>query len=296
MAGDVGAERPVWFVDGIWIDLNEATQRLAARGNPWTLQRVNSIRMLIESGASSPESLSRLYGTLKEHQLLKDVTIAAPSRFALPLRPGKVVAVGRNFAAHAKELGNAVPEEPILFVKSATACIGDGEAVRFDPGIGRVDHEAELAVVIGKRAKDVSADRAREFIAGYTLLNDVTARDMQNADKALGHPWFRSKNLDTFCPVGPVIALPDALPWPVIVDIELKVNGVVRQQGSTKDYIFDIPELIAYITRFMTLEPGDLIATGTPEGVGPVSPGDTMELSVSEIGILRNPVEKDLTL
>jgi 5-oxopent-3-ene-1,2,5-tricarboxylate decarboxylase/2-hydroxyhepta-2,4-diene-1,7-dioate isomerase len=155
---------------------------------------------------------------------------------------------------------------------------------------GRVDHEGELAVVIGKRAKDVKAEDARDYIAGYTLVNDVTAREMQKGDKSQGNPWFRSKNLDTFCPVGPVVVLRDTLSWPVKVDIEVTVNGVKRQSSNTGKWIFDLGTVIAYVTKFMTLEPGDLIATGTPEGVAALEPGDEVSVRVPEIGELKNPV------
>jgi len=213
-----------------------------------------------------------------------------PKAVALPVRPGKIICIGRNYAAHAQETGHTPPKEPIFFAKAPSACIADGEPVLVQAEWGQIDHEAELAVVIGRRARDVAAAAAQDYIAGYTLLNDVTAREMQQTDIERGHPWFRSKSLDTFCPMGPVLVLPDEMPWPVEVDISLTVNGAVRQESNTRQFLFTIPEVLAYVTRFLTLEPGDVIATGTPEGIGPVRPGDTMEVRIPEIGVLRTPV------
>jgi len=147
-----------------------------------------------------------------------------------------------------------------------------------------------LALVIGRRAKYVAEEDACDYVAGYTILNDVTARGMQKSDIDQGLPWFRSKSIDTFCPLGPVIALPDEMAWPVEVDIELRVNGEVRQKTNTSKFIFSIPEVLSFITRFMTLEPGDIISTGTPEGIAAIVPGDTVEITIPPIGVLRNPV------
>ena len=145
-------------------------------------------------------------------------------------------------------------------------------------------------MVIGARGRHVNAAGARNIVAGYTLVNDVTARDVQRKDMASGNPWFRSKSADTFCPLGPVVVMAEVFDWPVIVPLETRVNGVVRQRSDTGRFIFSIPEVIAAITRFITLEPGDLVAMGTPEGVGPLNDGDLVEVSNPQIGVLRNPV------
>ncbi|MBI4559152.1 MAG: fumarylacetoacetate hydrolase family protein [Candidatus Hydrogenedentes bacterium] len=227
---------------------------------------------------------------LEARHLLESFVINAPERFLRPFRPGKIIALGRNYAAHAAETGHDAPKEPIIFSKSPESCIGPEEPIRIDPTVGRVDPEAELGVVIARKARNVAPEEADIVIAGYTLVNDVTARDMQANDIKQGHPWFRSKSLDTFGPLGPVIALPDAMPSPLEVDIELRVNGEVRQKSNTTKMIFKVPELVAYISRYVTLLPGDLISTGTPEGIAPIQPGDMVEVTVPQIGTLRNPV------
>src|SRR5271169_6366750 len=202
-----------------------------------------------------------------------------------PVRPSKIVCVGRNYREHAAELGYEVPKEPLLFFKPNSALLAPGGVVRRPKLSERVDYEGELCVVIGKTCYQPPADDdVRPYILGYTCLNDVTARDWQNKDGQ----WARAKGFDTSCPVGPVVA--DGLnPWSG-VGVETRVNGVVRQQGNTRDFIFSLGVVIRYITQAMTLVPGDLIATGTPSGVGPVVAGDVIEVSVEGVGTLRNPV------
>ena len=251
----------------------------------------SSVPRLLEVDPNLDWILMRLLESARERGQLTSAAIAEPEHVAIPLRPGKIVALGRNYAAHARELGNDIPTEPLFFAKAPSACIANGQAIILKDWYGRVDYEGELAVLIGKNAKNIEAKHAYEYIAGYTLLNDVTARDMQSADKHHGHPWFRCKNLDTFCPVGPAIATRGSLPWPLEVDISVKINGELRQQANTRQFIFAIPEMLAYLTRFMTLEPGDLVSTGTPEGVGPLNPGDFIEIHVPEVGTLRNGVQ-----
>lgn len=246
---------------------------------------------LLAADRFSESYFQELLDTARNNGSLEQAAVDGPYRHLIPVRPGKIVALGRNYAAHAKELGNEIPTEPILFYKSPTACIGHEDSIVIKPWYGRVDHEGELAILIGKRATSIAEEDAFDHVAGYTLLNDVTERDLQSIDKKKGHPWFRSKNLDTFCPIGPVITLPSALPWPPEVDLTLTVNGELRQQGNTRQFIFSIPQMLAYISRFMTLEPGDLVSTGTPEGVSALHEGDVVELSVSEIGTLTNSVE-----
>jgi len=200
-------------------------------------------------------------------------------------RPSKIVCIGLNYAKHAAEFGNPIPEEPLLFLKPASALIAPGEAIVLPTWAGQVDYEGEIGVRIGKRARRVSAEHAWEYVDGLLPLNDVTARALQRKDGQ----WSRAKGFDTFCPVGPVrpLAQVDLSK----LSVTTRLNGEVRQQSGADDMVFDIPALIAHITRGMTLEPGDLIATGTPSGVGPLAPGDVVEIEVGGgVGKLSNPV------
>lgn len=196
--------------------------------------------------------------------------------------PSKIICVGRNYAAHARELGNDVPERPLIFLKPPSALIRDGEAIVLPPESSRVEHEAEIGVVIGTRARHVAESEALQCVAGYVPVNDVTARDLQKLDVQ----FARSKGFDTFCPVGAPAPHAD---WREL-EVIGRVNGTVRQHGRTTDMAFGIPTIIAYISRIMTLEPGDIIATGTPEGVGPLAPGDVVEVEIPGVGTIRNPV------
>src|SRR5579863_165155 len=202
-----------------------------------------------------------------------------------PVRPSKIICVGRNYRAHAEELGNEVPKEPLLFFKPSSSLLAPGGIVRRPKISQRVDYEGELCLVVGKTCYQPPADEdVRQYILGYTCLNDVTARDLQKKEGQ----WTRAKGFDTFCPVGPVVA--DGLdPW-AGVGVETRVNGEVRQSGNTRDFIFTLDVIIRYITQAMTLFPGDLIATGTPEGVGTLAAGDVVEVSVEGIGTLKNSV------
>ncbi len=202
-----------------------------------------------------------------------------------PVAPSKIVCIGRNYAAHAKELGNDVPTEPLLFLKPPSALLAPGGVVRLPPESTRVEHEAELAVVIGKRARSVAKDAALSYVFGYTAACDVTARDLQKKDVQ----FTRAKGFDTFCPVGPWI---ETGLDPAALAVRCTVNGETRQDGSTANMIFDVPTLIAYVSRMMTLEPGDVILTGTPEGVGPLAPGDALAVEVGGVGVLKLRVEK----
>ena len=202
-----------------------------------------------------------------------------------PVRPSKIVCIGRNYREHAAELGHDVPKEPLLFLKATSALLAPGGTVRRPKISERVDHEGELGVVIGKTCHQPGADEdIRPYILGYTCVNDVTARDLQNKDGQ----WSRAKGFDTFCPVGPLVT-DEIDPWAGI-GVETRVNGGVRQQGNTRDLIFPLDVLIRHIAQAMTLFPGDLIPTGTPSGVGPLVAGDTVEITVEGIGTLRNSV------
>jgi len=208
---------------------------------------------------------------------LAEVTLLAP------VRPSKVVCVGRNYAAHAREMGNDLPTQPLLFLKPPSAVIGPGQAIRCPPQSTDVQHEAELGVVVGRALSRASAAEARHAIFGFTCVNDVTARDIQREEKQ----FTRAKGFDTFCPVGPWI---DTSLDPTALAVSCRVNGSERQRGSTGDMVFDPYALLAFISNIMTLLPGDLVATGTPEGVGRLQPGDEVEVEVGGLGVLRNPV------
>lgn len=199
------------------------------------------------------------------------------------MKPTKIVCIGRNYVAHARELGNDVPEQPLIFLKPPSAVIADGEPIVI-PGVSsRVEHEGEIGVIIGRRARHVSEAEALAVVEGVAPLNDVTARDLQRTDGQ----WSRAKGFDTFCPLGPVAPLPPD--WREL-EVVCRVNGEVRQHGHATEMTFGIPRLIAYVSRIMTLEPGDVIATGTPEGVGPLNPGDVVEVELPGLGRVRNPV------
>lgn len=226
---------------------------------------------LDDAGAYRPEIIQMQPYKLDEVRLLAPVT------------PTKIACVGRNYAEHAAELGNEVPSEPLIFLKPPTAVIGTGDAVVY-PGISeRVDHEGELGVVIGRRCRNVSEADALSYVFGYTVANDVTARDLQKTDGQ----WSRAKGFDTFAPVGPWI---DTTFDPTNRTLRCLVNGDVRQQSTTALMVYSIPRIIAHVARFMTLEPGDLILTGTPSGIGPVQPGDVMTVEIEGLGSISNPV------
>jgi 2-keto-4-pentenoate hydratase/2-oxohepta-3-ene-1,7-dioic acid hydratase in catechol pathway len=207
-------------------------------------------------------------------------------RLLAPVSPSKIVCIGRNYREHAKELNHAVPTEPLIFLKPPSAVLAPGETILRPVSLSqRVDHEGELGVVIGKRCSGLKeAEDVREFILGYTCVNDVTARDLQNKDGQ----WSRAKGFDTFCPIGPVVVA-GLDPWTGI-RVQTRVNGDLRQDGTTADFIFSLDVILRYISQVMTLEPGDVIATGTPAGVSPLLAGDVVEISVEGVGTLRNPV------
>ncbi|HEX4454529.1 MAG TPA: fumarylacetoacetate hydrolase family protein [Kofleriaceae bacterium] len=199
------------------------------------------------------------------------------------MRPSKIIGIGRNYRLHAQELANEVPDEPLIFLKPLSSVIGDGDAIRRPAGYERVDFEGELGVVIKDRAYRVTREKALDIVAGYVCVNDVTVRDLQKKDGQ----WTRAKGFDTFCPIGPrVVAGLD----PSNLRIATRVNGQTKQDATTADMIFDVPTLIAFCSQYMTLEPGDVISTGTPAGVGNLNPGDVVEVEIEGIGILKNPV------
>ena len=220
-----------------------------------------------------------------EHWNRAERSWSAPQvRFLAPVQPSKIVCVGRNYAAHAAELGNELPKEPLIFLKPPSAILGPGDPVILPSCSQRVEHEGELALVIGRKAAHLPDDEdALSYVLGYTCLNDVTARDIQKSDVQ----FTRGKGFDTFCPIGPLI---ETRLNPSDVLVETRVNGALRQTGRTSLMIYPCAFLVRWISHMMTLVPGDVIATGTPAGVGPLVSGDTVEVSVEGVGVLRNPV------
>src|SRR5580704_8686787 len=242
--------------------------------------------------------VSALYGVL-DGDIIRDISgppwnswsqgsrswPVADVRLLAPVDPGKIVCVGRNYAAHAAELGNEVPKEPLIFLKPPSAIIGPGEPIVLTPQSQRVEHEGELALIIGRRCSHLKdSDDALAYLLGYSCLNDVTARDLQKSDVQ----FTRAKGFDTFCPIGPHI---ETQLDPLDVLVETHVNGALRQSGRTSLMAYPVAFIVRWISRVMTLYPGDLIATGTPAGVGPLVAGDVVEVSVGGVGVLRNPVQ-----
>lgn len=204
-----------------------------------------------------------------------------------PVAPSKIVCVGRNYVEHAKELGNDVPAEPLIFLKPPSSLIGDGNAIVYPPQTQLVHFEGEIGLVIGQRGRNIKAENAMDHIFGYTCVNDVTARDLQKKDGQ----WTRGKGFDTFCAVGPWIVSKDELPLEKIV-LRSRRNGELKQEGRPEQMIFNVGAILAFVSSFLTLEAGDLIATGTPAGVGPLEPGDTVSVEIEGLGTLTNPVVK----
>jgi 2-keto-4-pentenoate hydratase/2-oxohepta-3-ene-1,7-dioic acid hydratase in catechol pathway len=200
--------------------------------------------------------------------------------------PSKIVCVGRNYRDHAKEMGNDVPTEPLIFLKPPSSVIGDGEPIMLPPQSSQVEHEGEIGVIIGRRLRRVTSKEARGAIQSILAANDVTARDLQRSDSQ----WTRAKGFDTFCPMGEPARPPADLSSLTVVT---RVNGVERQRGLASDMVFSIPDVLAYISNVMTLEPGDLVLTGSPAGVGKLSAGDEVEVEVLGVSRVRNPVKTD---
>jgi 2-keto-4-pentenoate hydratase/2-oxohepta-3-ene-1,7-dioic acid hydratase in catechol pathway len=234
-------------------------------------------RLLLDSPHRAEHGLDDLGSKRLQAVALHSASLLAP------VEPTKIVCVGRNYREHAAELGNEVPTSPLIFLKPPSALVGSGAEVRRPVISDRTDYEGELGVVIGRKCRNLRDDEdVAPYLLGYTCINDVTARDLQNQDGQ----WTRAKGFDTFCPVGPVVI--DSLnPW-VGVGVQTRVNGELRQDGNTRDFIFPLDVVLRYITRVMTLFPGDLIATGTPKGVSSVVGGDVVEVTVEGVGTLRN--------
>ena len=256
--------------------------RFVHRGEPkyGLIETENTRDYILRAIATMPQDYNTFAGAEPLHLALEEAELLSP------VVPSKIICVGRNYTAHAQELGHDIPTSPLIFMKPPSAIIAPGAQIKRPAKLSqRVDYEGELGVIIGRECRHIPDDHdVRSFIRGYTAVNDVTARDLQNKDGQ----WTRAKGFDTFCPVGPIVN--DALdPWGG-VEVETRVNGVVKQRGNTVNFIFPLDVILRYIASVMTLFPGDLIATGTPEGVGPVVAGDVVEVSIANVGTLRNPV------
>jgi 2-keto-4-pentenoate hydratase/2-oxohepta-3-ene-1,7-dioic acid hydratase in catechol pathway len=243
---------------------------------------------------ASPESMTQMIRRGITPVRTYERVNAEKVKLEAPLIPGKIICIGKNYADHAKETGSDIPDEPIVFAKLPSAVIGTGAAITWRESVTqKVDYEGELGVIFARRAFEVPEDKAMEYVFGYTIGNDVTARDLQQAKDG---QWMRSKSIDTFCPLGPCIVTKDELPDPANIAIRTTVNGELRQDGNTRDLIFSIPRLIAYCTRYFHFEPGDLLLTGTPAGVGHgmnppqyLKDGDVVSITIDGIGTLTNP-------
>ena len=257
--------------------------QLNDRAHYGLVESVAGVEQITRFLLSPPEGASGGLEDLPTKRM--DCLLLADATLLPPTRPSKIVCVGRNYREHAAELGNEAPAEPLIFFKPPSSLLAPRGQVRRPKISARVDYEGELGVVIARTCYQLGPDEdVRPYILGYTCVNDVTARDLQNKDGQ----WTRAKGFDTFCPVGPLVT-DEIDPWAGI-GVETRVNGTVRQQGNTRDFMFPLDVIIRHISQIMTLVPGDLIPTGTPKGVGPVVAGEMMEVMVEGVGVLSNPV------
>jgi 5-oxopent-3-ene-1,2,5-tricarboxylate decarboxylase/2-hydroxyhepta-2,4-diene-1,7-dioate isomerase len=262
--------------------LLDATGFLAER------YHTQSLMPLVETGRlnDAAQAVAASVARLKE--------LAPGFAWALPLkRPHKIIALVQNYQDHAAEFGATAPSEPVWFSKLSTSLAAHESEIVLPSWLeSRVDHEVELAVILGRSGKEIAPEKALEYVAGYSIMNDVSARHLQKSDRENKHPWLRCKNFDTFTPFGPCLVAAAAIPDPQALAISCRVNGEVRQNGSTKQMIHPVAKVIAVLSRYMTLEAGDVISTGTPAGVGKLAEGDTVECEVEGVGLLRNRVVK----
>jgi 2-keto-4-pentenoate hydratase/2-oxohepta-3-ene-1,7-dioic acid hydratase in catechol pathway len=239
---------------------------------------------IIDGGAIFFAEEEAIFGRRFEPRDASERVPLDEARLVAPCAPTKIVCVGRNYREHAAELGNEMPTEPLLFLKAPSSLVGHEDDITLTPYSTRIEHEGELAVVIGRKARNIGdEENPLDYVLGYTCANDVTARDLQKRDVQ----FTRAKSFDTFCPVGPYVVTDID---PLDLQVETRVNNEVRQRGRTSQMAFSVPFLVRYVSRMMTLEAGDLISTGTPAGVGPLRDGDTVEVEVEGVGTLRNPV------
>lgn len=279
------------YHNGRWINYTDAEAAHTSITQKVVVEPTTTILQFLEDGRFDPAEFKVVLEFLKQHKLETPYSISKDAVLKAPiLRPPKIIALGLNYALHAKEGKALVPTEPIIFMKAGSSVIGPGEPIMLPQGLGRMDHEVELAVVIGRRATAVKKRDALNCIAGFTIVNDVTARDLQSKDIDQKHPWFRSKSFDTFTPLGPCIVTTDEIAAPIHLGLECRVNGKLRQKANTSMMVFDVPTQIEFISKYITLEPGDVISTGTPQGIGPIKEGDEVVCRINKIGELRNPV------
>ena len=212
------------------------------------------------------------------------------------IEPTKIICLGRNYLDHAKEMKAQIPKSPVFFAKTVNTLVTDGNPIIYprilfdNQEYNQVDHEVELAIIISQTCKNIQPEHAYKFIAGYSIFLDITARKMQISDRNINLPWYRSKNFDTFGPIGPKIVPYSEIKDPHNLNIELKINGELRQESNTKHMLFKIPDILAYLSKFVTFFKGDIIATGTPSGVGPIHPGEVIEASIEQIGAITHQV------
>jgi len=255
-----------------------------------TTGSITSLQSMIEEGLFDVDYINNIIESVKDS--LSDYEIESSVNFDVPIsNPQKILCYGVNYVAHAEEGNNPIPDEPILFAKTNNTLLPHNGVITFPKSIGRVDHEIELGVVIGKDGKNIPEEKAMEYVAGYTIINDISARKMQIDDLGKGHPWLRSKSYDTFCPVGPYLIPASEISDPQNIDLTLKINGEVKQQSNTVRMIFKIPKLINFASEIMTLKAGDIICTGTPSGISEIVDGDVVTCELSEIGLLSNSVK-----
>jgi 2-keto-4-pentenoate hydratase/2-oxohepta-3-ene-1,7-dioic acid hydratase in catechol pathway len=278
-------------VAGQWINYSKASAVYYALLDDLALPPRPTIDVLLERGEFDVREFKTVASFVRNNKLQRYMTSPGDVVLRAPLmRPRKIVALGLNYSLHVKEGSLTKPSEPVLFMKAGSSVVDPGEPIRIPRGLGRIDHEVELAVVIGKTASGVKRKNAFDHVAGYTICNDVTARALQTEDINRRYPWFRTKSFDTFTPLGPWLVTTDAIRRPVTLDIECRVNGKVRQRSNTRHMLFDIPSIIEYVSRYITLDPGDVISTGTPEGISRIEHGDTVVCRIEGIGELKNPV------
>jgi len=252
---------------------------------------LNFLQVMVEFDLFNKKTIQEVLTTVTNLRSLDDLKLTEPIQYQVPIaRPQKIVCVGRNYRKHAVEFKNVVPDEPIIFAKMPSSLIPHKGAIVLPKNVGRVDHEIELAIIISKTGKNIPESEAFKYIAGYSVVNDITARAMQKDDVKKGKPWMRAKSFDSFCPLGPCLVLPEMVEDPHNLNISLKVNGEIRQQSNTSEFIFKIPQIINYISKHFTLQSGDVIATGTPAGVSELHPGDVVKGEIENIGILENNV------
>ncbi len=252
----------------------------------------NSLQTMISEGKFNLEFINEVVKNIQKNGALDNYKIDGKIKFDVPiLNPEKILCYGVNYVAHAVEGDNPIPSEPILFGKFNNSLLPHNGTIQFPKNIGRVDHEIELGVIISKEGKNISEAEAMDYVAGYTIINDISARKMQIDDLDKSHPWLRSKSYDTFCPVGPYLIPADVISDPHNINLTLKINGEVKQQSNTSRMIFKIPRLINFVSEIMTLKAGDIICTGTPEGISEIVDGDVVTCELSEIGLLSNPVK-----